>query len=259
MFCYQCEQTDRTDSPTVWNLLTFGCSATKGNCGKDAPPRRCRTLVEVEPRHRQYAQVARTSAPRPRFAAHAAFDLFTTLTNVNFNATRFMELIAAAVEVATRPRPPTRAAARAAGVEPKQSPAQRNFVPAAKISEVVEQAKAVGVDADLEKLGADIVGLRNLNLYGLRVSARTPTTPMRWATAPTRPTPASRTAWRSWGRDRPRRTRCWGTPRVGQRQLPGDGDARRRQHRQLLVTRCPPRSGHPGGRQGRPGLRSRSA
>ena len=31
MFCYQCEQTDRTDQPGRPNLLAFGCSSQKGN------------------------------------------------------------------------------------------------------------------------------------------------------------------------------------------------------------------------------------
>ncbi|HNA51715.1 MAG TPA: hydroxylamine reductase [Mycobacterium sp.] len=170
MFCYQCEQTDRTDSPDRPNLLTFGCSATKGNCGKDATTAALQdVLVEVDLGIGQYAQKLRElGAPDPRFAAHAAFDLFTTLTNVNFNATRFMELIAAAVEVRDQAKAAYEAAARAAGVEPETITGAAQFVPAAKISEVVEQAKAVGVDADLDKLGADIVGLRNLNLYGLK-------------------------------------------------------------------------------------------
>ena len=170
MFCYQCEQTDRTDSPDRPNLLTFGCSATKGNCGKDATTAALQdVLVEVDLGIGQYAQKLRElGAPDPRFAAHAAFDLFTTLTNVNFNATRFMELIAAAVEVRDQAKAAYEAAARAAGVEPETITGAAQFVPAAKISEVVEQAKAVGVDADLDTLGADVIGLRNLNLYGLK-------------------------------------------------------------------------------------------
>lgn len=36
------------------------------------------------------------------------------------------------------------------------------------IAEVVAQAAAVGVDADLDTLGPDIIGLLNLNLYGLK-------------------------------------------------------------------------------------------
>jgi hydroxylamine reductase len=170
MFCYQCEQTDRTESADRPNLLTFGCSAAKGNCGKDATTAALQdVLVEVNLGVGQYAQKLRElGVPDPRFAARASFDLFTTLTNVNFNATRFMSLIAEAVEVRDEAKAAYEAAARAAGIEPETLPGAAQFVPAEKISEVVAQATKVGVDADLDILGADIVGLRNLNLYGLK-------------------------------------------------------------------------------------------
>lgn len=170
MFCYQCEQTDRTPQPDRPNLLSFGCASTKGNCGKDATTAALQdVLVEVNLGIGQYAQKLRElGAPDPRFAAHAAFDLFTTLTNVNFNATRFMAMIAEAVGVREQAREAYEAATRAAGKEPEILTGAAQFEPANKISEVVEQAKRVGVDADLDTLGADIVGLRNLNLYGLK-------------------------------------------------------------------------------------------
>ncbi|MGV1088898.1 MAG: hydroxylamine reductase [Mycobacterium sp.] len=170
MFCYQCEQTDRTPQSDRPNLLSFGCAATKGNCGKDATTAALQdVLVEVNLGIGQYAQKLRElGAPDPRYAAHASFDLFTTLTNVNFNATRFMSLIADAVGVREQAKAAYAAAARAAGVEPETLTGPAQFMPANKISEVVAQAATVGVDADLEALGADIVGLRNLNLYGLK-------------------------------------------------------------------------------------------
>ncbi|TXI37982.1 MAG: hydroxylamine reductase [Mycobacterium sp.] len=170
MFCYQCEQTDRTDQPGRPNLLAFGCSSQKGNCGKDATTAALQdVLVEVNLGIGQYAQKLRElGAPDPRFAAHASFDLFTTLTNVNFNATRFMSLIAEAVEVRDQAKEAYEATSRAAGIEPEILTGAAQFVPASKISEVVAQASTVGVDVDLETLGADIVGLRNLNLYGLK-------------------------------------------------------------------------------------------
>jgi hydroxylamine reductase len=170
MFCYQCEQTDRTPQPGRPNLLSFGCSSDKGNCGKDATTAALQdVLVYVDQGIGQYAQKLREiGAPDPQYAAHASFDLFTTLTNVNFNATRFMQLIAEAVAVRDRAKDAYEAAARAAGREPETLTGPAQFEPAAKISEVVEQAKAVGVDADLDALGADIIGLRNLNLYGLK-------------------------------------------------------------------------------------------
>jgi len=170
MFCYQCEQTDRTASPDRPNLLSFGCAAAKGNCGKDATTAALQdVLVEVNLGIGQYAQKLRElGVPDPRFAAHASFDLFTTLTNVNFNATRFMSLIAEAVEMRDQAKEAYEAASRAAGIEPEIVTGAAQFVPASKISEVVAQASSVGVDVDLETLGADIVGLRNLNLYGLK-------------------------------------------------------------------------------------------
>ena len=170
MFCYQCEQTDRTPQPGRPNLLSFGCSSDKGNCGKDATTAALQdVLVQVDLGIGQYAQKLRElGAPDPQYAAHASFDLFTTLTNVNFNATRFMSLIGEAVEVRDRAKAAYEAAARAAGSEPETLTGPAQFEPAAKISEVVAQGVGVGVDADLDALGADVIGLRNLNLYGLK-------------------------------------------------------------------------------------------
>ncbi|MBI2700562.1 MAG: hydroxylamine reductase [Mycobacterium sp.] len=170
MFCYQCEQTDRTASPDRPNLLTFGCATAKGNCGKDATTAALQdVLVHVNLGIGQYAQKARElGAPDPRFAAHASFDLFTTLTNVNFNATRFMSLIADAVRMRDQAKLAYEDAARAAGTEPATLPGAAQFLPATTIPEVVAQALEVGVGAGLDVLGADVVGLRNLNLYGLK-------------------------------------------------------------------------------------------
>ncbi|WP_407689131.1 hydroxylamine reductase [Mycobacterium sp. HUMS_1102779] len=170
MFCYQCEQTDRTDSPGRPDLLAFGCASTRGNCGKDATTAALQdVLVHVNLGIGQYAHRARLlGAADPRFAAHASFDLFTTLTNVNFNPTRFMGLICAAVDMRDQAKMAYENAARAIGVEPETLSGPAEFVPATTISAVVAQAADVGVDADLAVLGPDVVGLRNLNLYGLK-------------------------------------------------------------------------------------------
>ena len=170
MFCYQCEQTDRTPDPERPNLLSFGCSAVKGNCGKDANTAALQdVLVEVNLGIGQYAQKLRElGAADPQYAAHSSFDLFTTLTNVNFNATEFMALIARAVTMRDQAKSAYESAARTAGRQPETLSGAAQFVPADQIADVVAQAAGVGVDAGLETLGADIVGLRNLNLYGLK-------------------------------------------------------------------------------------------
>lgn len=170
MFCYQCEQTDRTDSPDRPNLLAFGCASTKGNCGKDASTAALQdVLVHINLGIGQYAlEARRLGAADPRFAAHASFDLFTTLTNVNFNPTRFMALISAALDMRDQAKAAYETAARAAGIEPENLCGPARFVPATTVAEVVAQGVAVGVDAGLDLLGPDVVGLRNLNLYGLK-------------------------------------------------------------------------------------------
>jgi len=79
-----------------------------------------------------------------------------------------MSLIADAVAVREQARQAYEAAARAAGKEPETLTGAAQFVPATTVAEVLEQAPALGVDADLDTLGPDVVGLRNLNLYGLK-------------------------------------------------------------------------------------------
>ncbi len=171
MFCYQCEQTDRTPQSERPNLLSFGCSTAKGNCGKDATTAALQdVLVEVNLGIGQYAQKLRElGAPDPQYAAHRSFDLFTTLTNVNFNATRFMSMIADAVGVRERAkaglrggRPRRRFRAR----NPDRRSARSNPQPRSPRSS--PRQPQVGVAAGVETVGADIVGLRNLNLYGLK-------------------------------------------------------------------------------------------
>lgn len=170
MFCYQCEQTDHTANTDRPNLLDFGCASQKGNCGKDATTAALQdVLIHIDLGIGQYAEKLRqVGAPDSRFAAHASFDFFTTLTNVNFNTTRFMTMIADAVVVRDQARQAYENAARAAGREPEILSGPAQFVPATNVAEIVAQAPAVGIDHDLDFHGADVVGLRSLNLYGLK-------------------------------------------------------------------------------------------
>jgi hydroxylamine reductase len=164
MFCYQCEQTDRSDT------LLAGCHTAKGNCGKDDTTAALQdVLVHQCYGIGQYAARLRSlGAADSAYADFASFALFTTLTNVNFNPTRFVALIADAASVRDRAKAAYEQAARAAGQEPETLTGPAAFAPGTGIAALVAQAGAVGVDADLDTLGADIVGVRNLNLYGLK-------------------------------------------------------------------------------------------
>jgi hydroxylamine reductase len=88
MFCYQCEQTFRSDKGD-------GCAGPKGMCGKDAATADLQdVLLYVCEGAGQYLHHARgygaTDAEADRFIL---FAFFTTLTNVNFNAAKFVDLI----------------------------------------------------------------------------------------------------------------------------------------------------------------------
>lgn len=164
MFCYQCEQTDRSD-----NLL-LGCHAVKGNCGKDDRTAGLQDiLITICCGIGQYATALRERGiSDPTWAARASEWVFTTLTNVNFNATMFQRYIADAYALECELRDRYEAACRDAGDEPRTMNGAATFEPETGFAALVKQAPLVRVDAGIEVLGADAVGVRNLNLYGLK-------------------------------------------------------------------------------------------
>ncbi|MEA2301326.1 MAG: hydroxylamine reductase, partial [Solirubrobacteraceae bacterium] len=115
MFCYQCEQTDRSGEQA-------GCHSSRGNCGKDEGTAALQDLlVAVCCGIGQYARRARElGAADSKFADFAAGALFTTLTNVNFNSTRFVMLLGEAGQIRERARSRYEQAARDRGLEPEQ-------------------------------------------------------------------------------------------------------------------------------------------
>lgn len=163
MFCYQCEQTDRTGEQP-------GCQSGRGNCGKDEATAALQDLlVYVCYGIGQYARRARELGAGSAVAADfAAGAMFTTLTNVNFNATRFVLLLGEATKARDNARAEYERAARERGAEPETLSGPAVIELADEINGLVAQGGLVGVDAGIDVLGPDIVGLRNLNLYGLK-------------------------------------------------------------------------------------------
>lgn len=144
-----------------------GCSSERGNCGKDATTADLQDLLlYLVQGIGQYARRARALAVADDEATKfALFAVFTTLTNVNFTATRFVTLIAEAAQVRDRVRAAYETAAGNAA-EALSGPA--TLVPAADTDGLLLQAASVGVAAGRDVVGDDIIGLRALNLYGLK-------------------------------------------------------------------------------------------
>lgn len=163
MFCYQCEQTDRTGARP-------GCASAKGNCGKDATTADLQDLlVHAVKGIAQYGAVARAlGAPDRDADRFVLYAMFTTLTNVNFHAARFVALLRDAAQTRDRVKAVCEAKARAMGTVVPVLHGPAMWQPAGDLAGLLEQAAAVGIDSGLDKVGADIVGLRALVLYGLK-------------------------------------------------------------------------------------------
>lgn len=163
MFCYQCEQTDRSTPQS-------GCASAKGNCGKDATTADLQDLLVYAIQGiAQYSHRARRlGAPNNEAGAFILYGMFTTLTNVNFNAARFVTLLkeAASVRDQAKAAYETAASARHETTEILSGPA--NWQPASDLSGLLLQAQSVGINAGLETVGADVIGLRALIVYGLK-------------------------------------------------------------------------------------------
>jgi hydroxylamine reductase len=163
VFCYQCEQTDRTGARP-------GCASAKGNCGKDSTTADLQDLlVHAVKGIAQYGAIARTMGVPDREAERfVLYAMFTTLTNVNFHAARFVALLREAAQTRDRVKAACEAHARAAGTAVPVLHGPAEWQPADDLAGLLKQAASVGIDAGLDTVGADIVGLRALVLYGLK-------------------------------------------------------------------------------------------
>ncbi len=162
MFCYQCEQTKNGT----------GCT-TFGVCGKDPVSASLQNLlVYVTKGISMYARRAREWGARDgdvdRFVIEA---LFTTVTNVNFDPARLEALIRRGATVRDRARDLAARAAQSRGVPAPALGGPAAFAPAASLDGLLEQERAISVEARLAARGADVTGLQELLTYGLKGAA----------------------------------------------------------------------------------------
>lgn len=166
MFCYQCEQTYHSDQGN-------GCITNKGNCGKDAATADLQDLLIyaikgiAQYNHRIRALVGN---PSQEASVFILYGMFTTLTNVNFNTTRFVNLLYEAEKIRNQVRTNYEAIAIAAGKAPEIVTGAATLQLSADLNGLLAQAQApeVGINADINLVGADVVGLRALMIYGLK-------------------------------------------------------------------------------------------
>ena len=164
MLCYQCEQTQRTPS-------FAGCASERGACGKDAVTSDLQDILIYQIQGiAQYAQLARGvgAAVDKKVDDFIQYGFFTTLTNVNFNATRFVNMIQQAANVRNEVKAQYEAAAAARGIAVQQPAGAAQFQPAATMDAILQQKAVAAVNHNQAIVGADVIGLRMLILYGMK-------------------------------------------------------------------------------------------
>jgi hydroxylamine reductase len=163
MFCYQCEQTTRTDSGN-------GCASAKGVCGKDQVTADLQDLLIYGIKGiAQYARRARAFGISDREAdGFILYAMFTTLTNVNFNPARFIAMIQEAARLRDRIKARYEEAAREPGTAPEVLDGPAAWQPVDDMDGLLMLAASAAVNAGREQVGDDIIGLRAMILYGLK-------------------------------------------------------------------------------------------
>jgi hydroxylamine reductase len=162
MFCYQCEQAAQGK----------GCEKV-GVCGKDPETSDLQDVLTVLTRG--IAAYARRAADlgwhHPATEEFVIGSLFTTVTNVNFDAAVLRRWIAEAVAVRSRARDAWLSLAGETAPNTTDLPVSATWTPSADAEELARQAGAQSIPSRVKDRGDTLVGLEELVLYGLKGAA----------------------------------------------------------------------------------------
>jgi len=155
MFCYQCEQTAKGAGCTV-----------QGVCGKDPETARMQDLLLWQAKGismyaRRSALLGARDSATDRFVVEA---LFTTVTNVNFDAAKIETIIRKGQEIKETARLLYEKTAKA----PEKLGGPAAWVPPPGHAELLGEAADKGVESRRANLGDDAAGLQELLTYGLK-------------------------------------------------------------------------------------------
>ncbi len=155
MFCYQCEQAkDGTGCDTI------------GICGKDPKTALMQDLLVYQVQGISwYAEKLNKKGIKTQKADRYVIEaLFTTVTNVNFDAETIKQMIYLGQSLKEN----LREECLKNKIDIKDAPEQALWEPPKKLSEMIEFAYKVGIITSKTKYGDDITGLRELLIYGLK-------------------------------------------------------------------------------------------
>jgi hydroxylamine reductase len=159
MFCYQCEQTSKGE----------GCK-TLGVCGKDETTATLQDLlIHAVKGISMYAHRARLlGASDPEIDAFTIQAIFATLTNVNFDPDRLVELIHQAVATRDAARALYERSSVQAGIVPTELGGPAAWIPAATLDGLLAQGQQTLLPVRFLTTGKEIADLQELVLYGIK-------------------------------------------------------------------------------------------
>ncbi len=162
MFCYQCEQTARGE----------GCT-NYGVCGKDPETAALQDLlIESAKDVSKYAHRARQLGAIDAGVDHYVMEaLFTTVTNVNFDAENIVGHIRQGVGVLEKAKALYVEAAQQAGQTPETVTLPIDWSAVTDTAELIRMGENVTIEKRIHALGPDAAGLQELLTYGLKGTA----------------------------------------------------------------------------------------
>ncbi len=154
MFCFQCEQTAKGQ----------GCTKI-GVCGKQPDVAALQDLLNYAVKGLSQVAVAgrKVGVNDQQVNQFTSKAIFSTLTNVDFDPDRFVELINEAVQK----RDTLKEKVKAAGGNVEFGEGPSTFKPESTAEALVTQGEKVGIQSDPD-IDADILSLRELLVYGIR-------------------------------------------------------------------------------------------
>jgi hydroxylamine reductase len=154
MFCYQCEQTAKGE----------GCNKM-GVCGKDPEVAAIQDVLVYALKGLSVAAIEgrKTGIVDQDVNIFTVKALFSTLTNVNFDSQRIIELIKKCVNLRESLKDKIKKAA--GGLDEKERAI--TFQPESSIEGLLKQGKDVGLKADKSE-NPDILSLKHITLFGVK-------------------------------------------------------------------------------------------
>lgn len=160
MFCYQCEQSAKGTGCTV-----------QGVCGKDPETAKMQDLLLWQAKgismyaHRAAVTGGMHDREINKFVVEA---LFTTVTNVNFDAVRIEHIIRKGQAVKEKARLMYENACKKTGRTPEKPGGPAVWNPSHDYKALLNEAPDKGINARKKTLGDDAAGLQELLAYGLK-------------------------------------------------------------------------------------------